>query len=221
MTTHTRTFVNANGLPVLERRIREGLHTFDMEPTDPELKLTPEERLIRYVRTTGRAVPPTETQIMPAIFAAEDLLRKQRYEDQWRSRIHLYFDRYVSTEEYVEMSMTKGREKRERIEDVRCLLIALMGSDIDAWNMKNVYAILGETFILEEDYESAYFWLSMADSGTCLCTRRNLDKAVVKLVDIRKRGEAPLIDMTPNGLRYRPLKEWEKERRRKSVSKGN
>ncbi len=212
MATHT--YINKRGLQVLERVIGEGnLQFAGADATTPYFWQTPEERLIQLSRSVYIKDSPLMPQL-PAIPAAEHLLRVQWSEDRWRMSSEKTRG-IEGTWDYVVMALEKSREKSERLGDVRCLLAALMQEQISEANFKHVSALLGETFILEDNYESALFWLELAVGCPYFATQSMLEKAQDKVASTRRCGFAPAIRKFRRGYRYRPLAQWEKVQIRK------
>lgn len=135
----TQTKIKKRGLPVLARLIQAGGVTFD--------------------ETVSQTAAPDITK---NIEEAGRILLEQRLENG-RS---LFPDRtsreIISTEEVMEVTRARHRKKCERIAAARLLLFPLMDLTLSDWQEKFVGGLLAETFMLESDYESAFFWLAVS-----------------------------------------------------------
>jgi hypothetical protein len=136
---NTQTKLNKRGVPVLERLIQAGRVTFDES-------------------CLNTAAP----DIDKSIEEAARILLEQRLENG-RSLFPGRSSReIISTEEVMEVRWARHRKKCERIAAVRLLLFPLMDLTCSDWQEKFIGGLLAETFMLESDYESAFFWLAVS-----------------------------------------------------------
>jgi hypothetical protein len=203
---NTRTYINKRGLPVLERLIRNGLVTIEI----PFSELSSEEIWARHGRYLFcKAQLPAE-EIRESIFLAESLLHKQEDED---TRCYSWETRFMPTMEHVDFAVKLANEKSVRLTEVRCLLAALMDEQLDSLNVKYVAALLGESYMMERDFESAHFWLSMAVDGPYFATRKKMVEATTKAEERRSSVLGPQFHNSGEGWLYTPLEKWEKQER--------
>lgn len=195
MNTHTRTYIKLDGLPVLARLIRENLVTFETE-------FRYLEALHRFHRDEGFCQGPLPVEeIRRSVFEAEYMVFVQAIENDWRKRE----TRFFSMERLVETQRTKEREKAQRVSDVQSLMAALMETPLDERNKKHVAALLGRSFHLAGEYESAYFWLQMAEDGPYFFIPEALKNAK------EYAGGKTKMQPTDEGWQYEPLSDCDKE----------
>jgi hypothetical protein len=219
MTMRTRTYLKESGLAVLQGVIAGRLQFAETGSYVASIYQTTDERLVEIARDLYTKEPVTNTALIPAIAAAHYLLILQGSEDQWRYDLRLR-QALNSTEGYVEIAVTKAREKKERLSDIRCVLAEFLRGEIDKPSMKYACALLGESYMLEDDFECAFFWLKLAHAGPYGSTQHMLDKSAARVAENRERGLEPQIRSSSEGYRYRPLKRAEREeRRRKNAAK--
>jgi len=215
----TRTYINAHGLSALEAVIRGGQLQFAETGSDVcFLYRSPEEKLVQLARRTYQPEPHSDTVTTPAIEAAQYLIRLQYEEEAWCSDSNLRRHRVEGTEDYIELAVKMARQKKERLSEIRSLLESVINSESGKGHLKHACALLGETFILDSDYESAFFWLRFAHAGPYRSTQHMLDTAMTKVAANRERGAAAPVRRFQKGYRYRPLEEWEKKQRRERAA---
>ncbi len=195
MNTHTRTYIKLDGMPVLARLIRENLVAFETE-------FRYLEALYRFHRDEGfcQGQLPVE-EIRRSVFEAEYLVFVQAIENDWRKRE----TRFFSMECLVETQRTKERERAQRVSDVQSLMAALMETPLNERDTKHVAALLGRSFHLAGEYESAYFWLQMAEDGPYSFIPDSL-----KMAKEFSSGKTKM-QQTNEGWQYEPLSDCDKE----------
>ena len=155
MTTQTK--INKRGLPVFERLIQSGCVTF---------------------AETAETAQPDITRVIEEVAR---ILLEQRLENDRTPTPYRGSGPIVSTEEYMEWRRCRHRNKCNRIAAARQLLLPLLDSTCSDWQEKFIGGFLAETFMLESDYQSAFFWLAVSYPSPHYRAPANLNEARSKV----------------------------------------
>lgn len=152
MTTHTK--INKRGLAVLETLIQAGSVSFDESVSD--------------------TTPP---DIDKRIEEANRILLEQRLENSRALFPNRSEREIISTEEVMEVTRARHMKKRARIAAARLLLLPLMDMTCNDSQEKFIGGLLAETFMLELDHESAFYWLAVSYPSPHYKAPSNLNEA--------------------------------------------